>query len=133
MNSKRIRTLKVGKSSSGPIAYWITGKLGSYFTLRNDTTKNGVSNLSPYLHFGQISALRVELEVKKAKADLETKEASLDELLVRKELEDNFCRYNLFYENFDSFPEWARKTLNSHRHDQRNYVYILEELEAEDT
>lgn len=69
--------------------------------------------------------------VEKAKADLE-KEASLDELLVRKELEDSFCRYNLFYENFDSFPEWARKTLNSHRHDQRNYVYILEELEAED-
>ena len=55
-------------------------KLESYFALRNDPTKDGISNLSPYLHFGQISAQRVVLEVEKTKADPESKKAFLDEI-----------------------------------------------------
>ncbi|HNW38133.1 MAG TPA: deoxyribodipyrimidine photolyase, partial [Methanosarcina vacuolata] len=80
--------------------------------------------------FGQVSAQRVALEVEKTKADLESKRVFLDELLVRKELADNFCYYNPFYDSFDGFPEWAKKTLNSHRHDQRSHIFTLEELET---
>ena len=109
---------------------FLTNKLDSYSTLRNDPTKDALSNLSPYLHFGQVSAQRVALEVEKTKADLESKRVFLDELLVRKELADNFCYYNPFYDSFDGFPEWAKKTLDSHRRDMRNYVYTLEEFEA---
>lgn len=109
---------------------FLINKLDSYSTLRNDPTKDALSNLSPYLHFGQISAQRVALKVEKTKADLESKRVFLDELLVRKELADNFCYYNLFYDSFDGFPEWAKKTLNSHRHDQRSHIFTLEELET---
>lgn len=109
---------------------FLTNKLNSYSALRNDPTKNAVSNLSPYLHFGQISAQRVALEVGKTESDLESKEAFLDELLVRKELADNFCYFNPFYDSFDGFPEWAKKTLDSHRNDQRDQIYTPEELEA---
>ena len=109
---------------------FLTNKLDSYSTLRNDPTKDALSNLSPYLHFGQISAQRVALKVEKAKADMESKRVFLDELLVRKELADNFCYYNPFYDSFDGFPEWAKKTLNSHRHDQKSHVFTLEELET---
>ncbi|PAV13558.1 deoxyribodipyrimidine photolyase [Methanosarcina spelaei] len=109
---------------------FLTNKLDSYSTLRNDPTKDALSNLSPYLHFGQISAQRVALKVEKTKADMESKRVFLDELLVRKELADNFCYYNPSYDSFDGFPEWAKKTLNSHRHDQRSHIFTLEELET---
>ncbi len=109
---------------------FIYNKFDTYFTQRNDPIKNAISNLSPYLHFGQISAQRVALEVEKAKSDIKSKESFLDELIVRKELADNFCYYNPFYDKFIGFPAWAKETLNSHRHDQRDHIYTLEELEA---
>ena len=108
-------------------------KLESYLALRNDPTKDGISNLSPYLHFGQISSQRVVFELEKAKADLGSKKAFLDEIFVRKELADNFCYYNPFYDNFDGFPEWGRRTLDSHRHDTRDPLYTQEEFEAAKT
>lgn len=109
---------------------FLTNKLDSYSTLRNDPTKDALSNLSPYMHFGQISAQRVALRVEKTKVDMESKRVFLDELLVRKELADNFCYYNPSYDSFDGFPEWAKKTLDSHRHDQRSHIFTLEELET---
>ncbi|MDR7666503.1 deoxyribodipyrimidine photo-lyase [Methanosarcina sp. Z-7115] len=109
---------------------FLAKKLDSYLTLRNDPTKDGVSDLSPYLHFGQISAQRVVLEVEKSKADPESKKAFLDEILVWKEIADNFCYYNPLYDNFESFPNWVKESLNAHRHDRREYLYTLEEFEA---
>ena len=53
----------------------------------------------------------------------------MEELIVRRELSDNFCWYNLDYDKFSGFPEWARKTLDQHRRDQRDYLYSLEEFE----
>jgi deoxyribodipyrimidine photo-lyase len=105
-------------------------KLKSYLALRNDPTKDGISNLSPYLHFGQISSQRVVLELEKINFALQSKKAFLDEIFVRKELADNFCYYNPFYDNFDGFPEWVKKTLNYRRNDQRAHLYTLEEFEA---
>jgi len=92
---------------------FLTEKLDSYRTLRNDPAKDGLSNLSPYLHFGQISAQRVVLEVEKTKSDPESKKAFLDEILVWKEIADNFCYYNPGYDRFESFPDWAKKSLNA--------------------
>jgi deoxyribodipyrimidine photo-lyase len=109
---------------------FLTDRLDSYSKLRNDPTKNALSNLSPYLHFGQISAQRIVLEVEKAKSDPESKKAFLDEILVWKEISDNFCFYNPGYDRFESFPAWARESLNAHRHDRRSHVYTLEEFEA---
>lgn len=108
---------------------FLSQKLDSYAALKNDPTKDGVSNLSPYLHFGQIAAQRVVLEVEKTNASSESKEAFLDEILVRKELADNFCYYNSLYDSFEGFPEWAKKTLILHRADPRKFVYTLEEFE----
>jgi deoxyribodipyrimidine photo-lyase len=112
---------------------FLSQKLDSYAALKNDPTKDGISNLSPYLHFGQISAQKVALEVEKKNANLESKDAFLDEILVRKELADNFCYYNPLYDSFDGFPEWAKKTLNLHRADPRKFVYTLGEFENGET
>jgi deoxyribodipyrimidine photo-lyase len=96
------------------------------FSKRNDPNEDACSGLSPYLHFGQISAQRVALETMKLT------DAALDfleELIVRRELSDNYCYYNKNYDNFEGFPEWAKKTLNEHWFDPREFLYKLEQLE----
>jgi deoxyribodipyrimidine photo-lyase len=53
----------------------------------------------------------------------------LEELIVRRELADNFCFYKQGYKTVDAFPNWAAESLNAHRADQREFIYSLEELE----
>jgi deoxyribodipyrimidine photo-lyase len=59
--------------------------------------------------------------------------AFLEELIVRRELSDNFCYYNQNYDNLQSFPAWARSTLEEHARDRREYLYTPEELERAHT
>ena len=96
---------------------------------RNDPTKNSLSNLSPYIHFGQISAQRVAYEITNSSLPNEDKESFLEELIIRKELADNFCEYEKNYDYFEGFHPWAQKTLNEHRNDKREYLYTSEEFE----
>ncbi len=117
------------KAAAATLDRFLTKKLSAYASRRNDPTEDGVSNLSPYLHFGQISAQRVALQLKKKKVNKESKDGFLEELIVRRELSDNFCFYNPDYDRFAGFPEWAQKTLNEHRGDKREYLYSLEQFE----
>lgn len=101
---------------------------------RNNPTLDGQSGLSPYLHFGMISSQRVAIEVlkKQNNSDNNTKasiDAFLEELIIRKELSDNFCYYNPDYDNFEGFPTWAKDSLNKHRSDSRDYIYSIDEFE----
>jgi deoxyribodipyrimidine photo-lyase len=109
---------------------FITVRLDDYDRVRNDPNKAGQSDLSPYLHFGHISAQRIALEVAKLKTFGESKDAFLEELIVRRELSDNFCFYNDYYDSFEGFPEWAKKTLDQHRKDTRPYIYTIEDFEG---
>jgi deoxyribodipyrimidine photo-lyase len=108
---------------------FLNNKLSLYAGRRNDPTLDGQSNLSPYLHFGQISAQRIALEASKIFTDKKSRDAFLEELIVRRELSDNFCFYNANYDNIEGFPAWAKKTLNEHRNDKRKYLYTLEQFE----
>jgi deoxyribodipyrimidine photo-lyase len=121
------------KEAKKALRNFIENKLSSYSKNRNDPNKDAQSDLSPYLHFGQISSQRVALEVKKSKAKKEVKEGFLEELIVRKELSDNFCFYNQNYDTFSGFPDWAKKTLNKHREDKGEYIYTLEQFEKAET
>lgn len=105
-------------------------RLPVYAEARNDPNRRGQSDLSPYLHFGQLSAQRVALEVLRSSAPEESKEAFLEELITRRELSDNFCWYRFDYDTTKAFPDWAKKTLTAHRRDKREYVYTKKELEA---
>jgi deoxyribodipyrimidine photo-lyase len=108
-------------------------KLAVYSETRNDPTLDGQSNLSPYLHFGQLSAQRVALEVQGSAAGAESRESYLEELIVRRELSDNFCFYNGKYDALEGFPGWAQRTLNEHSGDEREHEYDLERLENAET
>ncbi len=109
---------------------FLKDRLPHYHLKRNDPLQDGQSGLSPYLHFGQLAAQRVALDVRRAKAPAEAKEAFLEELIVRRELSDNFCYYNPDYDGAGGFPAWARATLNEHRGDARAYRYALPQFEA---
>lgn len=113
--------------------YFIENKLDLYSSQRNDPTADGQSDLSPYLHFGQLGAQRLALAVKKKAGNNPAGEDFLEELIIRRELSDNFCYYNLRYDSPDSFPRWAKETLDAHRADRREYLYSPAEFEAAQT
>ena len=49
----------------------------------------------------------------------------LEELIVRRELSDNFCTYEPNYDNLGACSEWAIDSLNKHRGDKREFIYTL--------
>lgn len=117
------------------LADFVEHRLEGYAEQRNDPTIDGLSNLSPYLHFGQIASLRAALEVSRAASGgserlRDSCEAFLEEIIVRKELADNFCYYNPHYDSWDGLRDWAKQTLSEHRGDTREYLYTLDEFEA---
>ncbi len=112
---------------------FIEQKLPEYNAFRNDPNSNMTSGLSPYLHFGQISSQRIASEVIRHGPADENSEAFLEQLIVRKELSDNFCHYNPNYENPSGFHAWAKKTHEEHASDQREYLYSPEQFENSET
>lgn len=122
--------------------------LPHYAQSSNDPGAGWVSGLSPYLHFGQISPLEVALAVLEAcevaPADLPTMlkskagltgarancAAFCEQLIVRRELAMNFCRYNPHYDEYRCLPAWARQTLESRLRDKRPAIYTPEALES---
>ena len=110
---------------------FLEGKLDRFPELRNDPTLDYLSQMSPYLHFGQISPLFIALQVKKTKSP--GIEAYLEELIVRRELSMNFAFYNEKYDSFEAIPEWAKKTLKAHEKEKRLYTYTLKKMEAAQT
>lgn len=121
------------KNAEIQLQNFIKFKLKYYAELRNYPNLDYQSNLSPYLHFGQISAQRIALEVMSYDEQSDSTASFLEELIIRRELSDNFCLYNDNYDNFAGFPDWARKTLDEHRLDKREYLYTLDQLENADT
>ncbi|MCF8227075.1 MAG: deoxyribodipyrimidine photo-lyase [Bacteroidales bacterium] len=108
---------------------FIAEKMPAYSEKRNDPNADHTSNLSPYLHFGQIFSGRIASEVIRNHASDENSEAFLGELIVRKELSDNFCLFNPDYDNVNGFHEWAKKTHMEHERDEREFIYSLEQFE----
>lgn len=112
---------------------FIKDRLLMYGEDRNDPNKNAQSNLSPYLHFGNISAQRVVLEIMAADSRSKSAQDFLEELIIRKELSDNFCFYNQKYDSTEGFPNWAKKTLADHAKDKRDHIYTIQQFEKAET
>jgi deoxyribodipyrimidine photo-lyase len=113
---------------------FIGKKLSEYAESRNDPSQGIQSNMSPYLHFGQISPLYIAMRLRKSRGkNKAAREAYLEELIVRRELSMNFVHYEEHYDSFDALPRWASETLMLHASDNREHVYELGELEAAET
>lgn len=112
---------------------FISYKFANYGTNRNFPTHDAQSNLSPYFHFGQIAPQRVALSIQPLTEHEESHKSFLEEMIVRRELSDNFCYFNKNYDSFDGFHAWAKESLNQHRKDKRDFVYNLEQFELAKT
>jgi deoxyribodipyrimidine photo-lyase len=112
---------------------FIERKLHKYKDFRSHPELDYQSNLSPYLHFGQISPIEVVLEVLSKYGKDENVDSFFNELIVWRELARNFCYYNPNYNHYEGIPDWAKETLEEHKKDRREYIYTLEELESAKT
>lgn len=140
------------KAGLNHLHHFISDVLPTYAMGRNDIAHDQQSGLSPYLHFGQLSSLRVALEVFHASGTMpllfeearmaqagdtpsaaDGMNALFEEMIVRKELSDNFCLYAPSYTNLEVVPAWAQQTLSEHADDHREHVYDQSQLEAAQT
>ncbi len=113
--------------------HFVAEGLANYDTDRNQPHLRGTSELSAYLHFGQISPLTIALAVKSAVAPELAREAFLEELIVRRELAVNFVKHNPGYDRLDGCHKWAVDTLTRHSNDPRPRLYSAEQLEGGQT
>jgi deoxyribodipyrimidine photo-lyase len=131
---------------------FLDDKLERYEEDRNHPDKHATSGLSPYLHFGQLSAHRVFSALaeredwtpdalgERARGERTgfwkmspSAEAFIDQLLTWRELGLNYCAHHRDYQSFASLPEWAQKTLTLHKQDARPKLYSRAQLEAAQT
>ncbi|QEI03609.1 PHR-2 [Rachiplusia nu nucleopolyhedrovirus] len=115
-------------------AKFVYSSLNKYADHRNNPLEKAQSGLSPFLHFGQISAQRIILHVTRlnndtAKYNQHSIDQFVEEIFIRRELADNYCFYNPNYDNLSGAPNWALKTIDDHKMDIHTCVYSLDELQ----
>ena len=144
---KKVRAAVTADRSVGPVAGFVPGTFTAKKRLRsflsngllcyadtaNDPGAYSVSRLSPYFHFGQLASQSVAWAVVASNVPSEDVDAFLEELIVRRELSDNFCLHQPDYDSPKCFPDWARQTLDKHRGDPRDHEYDRETFEAAQT
>jgi deoxyribodipyrimidine photo-lyase len=130
-----VRSFRGGTSEARRrLAAFLRGPFTGYGARRADPAEDTVSRMSPYLHFGQISAVEITRKVLRSKSGSnEDREAFLEELIVRRELAANFVEHTPNYDSFTCLPQWAQTTLEKHRKDDREHHYTRAQLEAADT
>ncbi len=111
------------------LAAFCADGLQDYAERRNEPSDtDGSSRLSPYLHFGQISAAEV-LRTVREHGSAESAAKFQDELVTWRELALNFCLRNPNYGKLRGLPDWVHRTMEAHRDDPREAIYSREQLE----
>ena len=133
------------RAGSDRVSRFIKQALGRYVEAGRHPDSDGTSGLSPYLHFGHVSAHEVVDAVlaweDRFPEDLpeqgvggragwwgvgDPAEAFLDQVITWRELGFNMCAQSDDYADYDSLPEWARRTLAEHENDAREHTYDLD-------
>lgn len=111
------------------LKYFIKNIFPNYAETRNECSVDGSSRLSPYLHFGYLSVYEIVEAVENADVQKESKEAFLEELIVRRELAYNFTKFNDKYDSLECLPNWTQESMRKHANDTRDRIYTIEQLE----
>ena len=128
---------------------FIDAGLPGYAELRNRPDDGGGSGLSPYLHFGHLSAHDVFRELMLGEGwspesvvppangrragwwgVSPNAEAFLDQLVTWRELGFNVCHHREDHDRWTSLPAWARRTLEAHAADPREHRYSIADFAA---
>ncbi len=141
-----------GDAAIAALKKFLNNGLKRYEDDRSQPLTCTTSDLSPYLHFGQISphtifkCIAVQERWSSDSLSLKTDgkrsgwwgmsshcEAFLDQLITWRELGYNAARFLPNFDRYESLPEWARSSLEKHSGDPRPYIYNFEELLAAKT
>ncbi len=131
------------------LADFVDRKLASYAARRNEAEDPSNSGLSPYLHWGFVSAHEVFARVAahedwtlerlapRATGKREgwwgmspNGEAFMDEFVTWRELSYNTAFFLPEHDTYASLPEWARTTMEAHQGDPRAALFSRDALEA---
>ena len=131
---------------------FIRRNLVRYGVDRNHPDDDVSSGLSPYLHFGHLSAHEIAAAVWEAESwsvervaptgkgakqgwwkVSESAEAFLDELVTWRELGFNMAWQQADHDAYESLPSWAQRTLEEHASDPRDAVYDVEAFSRGET
>ncbi len=134
------------------LSSFVRERLTGYPDATRNASSGETSGLSPYLHWGHLSAhraLRALLEhagwspdrvCAKPNGSREgwwgvdaVTEAVLDQLVTWRELGYNFCQHTAAYDRYESLPAWAQKTLSDHAGDLREHLYTCAQFAAAQT
>jgi deoxyribodipyrimidine photo-lyase len=119
------------KAAEKTLRQFLDDRLRRYARDKNEPSAHATSELSPYLHYGHISSLEVALAVgEQAREHKLIVDEFLEELIVRRELAFNFKRYADRHDTLEALPDWAQKTIATHRNDSRDPVYTREQFES---
>jgi deoxyribodipyrimidine photo-lyase len=126
---------------------FIETRLDRYAGDQRHPDLDGTSRLSPYLHWGHISAHEVFARVMRHEGWLgelphkatggregwwgvsASADAFLDQLITWRELGFNMTSRRSEYDRYESLPAWARATLDAHADDVRDPLYELDTFE----
>lgn len=129
---------------------FLESRLARYSEERNHPDADASSGLSPYLHFGHLGTHEILHELAEHESWTPAKvagqvtgkalgwwgmspnaEAFLDQVVTWRELGFHECHFHPdTYDQLESLPAWAQRTLAEHASDPREHVYTLGQLEA---
>ncbi len=117
--------------------HFLADRAHLYAENRNEPATADTSYMSAYLHFGHISPVRLVMRMREAaEADggiRDSLDGFVEELVVRRELAQNYVHFEPRYDSYEALPEWARATLGEHSADERPALYSTEQLERAET
>ncbi|CAN5230862.1 deoxyribodipyrimidine photolyase [soil metagenome] len=136
------------QAALGILGHFIKNSLPEYDEKRNHPDEKKTSQLSPWLHFGKISEYEIVYAVLKHQPegwDLDkitfnngsaggffngnpNIDSFLDEVITWREVGFHFAHHRDDYDQFESLPDWALKTMEEHKDDPRGHMYSYEEL-----
>jgi len=138
--------------AQGLLRHFLRNRLPAYAEARNEPAEQATSELSPYLHFGHISVHQIFSAIARQEGwspdhlavratgsrsgwwgTSQATEAFLDQVITWRELGFNCSQVRKDYDQFESLPAWALKTLRQHARDERSHVYTKEKFKGAKT
>ncbi|MEP6766129.1 MAG: deoxyribodipyrimidine photo-lyase [Gemmatimonadaceae bacterium] len=99
----------------------------------NSSFEESTSELSPYLHFGNISSAAVVRAAKESSSPASSIDAFIQQVTTWRELSFNWCIRTRDFDQLSALPAWIRKTMAAHVNDARPIQYDLGTLERAET
>jgi deoxyribodipyrimidine photo-lyase len=139
------------RAAGAALSSFLDERFDRYPDERDHPDSAVASGLSPYLHFGHLSAHEVFAKIARREGEgyaegrldaacagkregfwgmSPAAEAFLDQIVTWREIGFNMCDMRPDHDQYASLPAWARATLEKHAGDPRPVLYSLEDLEG---